>query len=118
MTAIILTVLIVGSVANTKKGAWTNTNPMWYFLANHQGANFVQSAPDHLPFFPDFGWFLIGAFLGRFLYRERKSLFPSVNPKWVSPFTFCGRYSIWIYFGSQVVMYGLLYLLAEVAKVL
>ena len=118
MTAIILTVLIVGSIADTSKGAWTNTNPMWYFLAYHKDKNFMNTGADFLPFFPDFGWFLIGAFLGRMLYSERKSLFPSVNPKWVSPIAFCGRYSIWIYFGSQVVMYGLLYLLSQVAGVI
>ena len=118
MTAVILTALVVGSVANTPKGAWTNQNPMWYFLARHKELNVFSEGGDFWPFFPDFGWFLIGAFLGRFLYREKKSLFPSVNPKWVSPITFCGRYSIWIYFGSQVVMYGVLYLLTSVAGVL
>lgn len=118
MTAIILTVLIVGYIANTSKGAWTDTNPMWFFLASHKESNFMRNSIDYLPFFPDFGWFLVGAFLGKLLYRERKTLFPSVNPKWVSPLTFCGRYSLWIYFGSQVVMYGSLYLLAGVAGVL
>ena len=65
---------------------------------------------DYLPFFPAFGWFLVGAFLGKFLYRQRQSLFPTVNEKWVCPVTFCGRHAIWIYFGSQLFMYGLFYL--------
>ena len=114
MGAVIITVLIVGHLA--KLDPWTNTNPAFYIFAKHK-ENPIKGA-DFLPFFPDFGWFLIGAFLGRFLYREKKSLFPSVNPKWVCPFTFCGRFSIWIYFGSQVVMYGLIYLLARVAGIL
>lgn len=118
MAAVIITVLIVGYSADTSKGAWTNTNPMWFFLVNHKTANFLNKGGDFLPFFPDFGWFLIGAFLGRMLYKEKKTLFPSVNPKWVSPITFCGKYSIWIYFGSQIVLYGLLYLLDEVACIL
>ena len=118
MAAVIITVLIVGSIANTNRGAWTNNNPMWFFLVNHKDGNFMRGGADYLPFFPDFGWFLVGAFLGKFLYREKKSLFPSVNPKWVSPITFCGRYSIWIYFGSQIVMYGLIYLLAGVFGIL
>ena len=77
-----------------------------------------RSGGDYLAFWPDFGWFLVGAFLGKVIYREKKTVFPSVNPKYVIPVTFCGKYSIWIYFGSQIVMYGIMYLLAVVAKVL
>ena len=68
---------------------------------------------DYLSFLPDFGWFLVGAFLGKIAYRKRETLFPSVDTRYVCPITFCGRYSIWIYFGSQVVMFGLIYLLHE-----
>ena len=115
MFAVIMTALVVGYCANEQP--WTNDNPAWYFLAMHNSPGFSDFwVVDYLPFFPDFGWFLIGAFLGRFLYRQRKSLFPSVNPKFVSPITFCGRHSIWIYFGSQVVMAGILILLKEVIK--
>ena len=71
----------------------------------------IRGGGDYLSFLPDFGWFLVGAFLGRVMYRERKSIFPSVNPKFVSPVTFCGRYSLWVYFISQIVMYGGIYLL-------
>ena len=73
---------------------------------------------DYLPFLPDFGWFLVGVVLGKAIYRERKSIFPTVNPKYVSPVTFCGRYSLWVYFASQVVMYGIIYLLHEIFNVL
>ena len=117
MFAVIMTALVVGYCAMEQP--WTNENPAGFFLAMHSGnisafANFWGG--DYLPFFPDFGWFLIGAFLGRVLYKERKSIFPSVNPKWVCPITFCGRHSIWIYFGSQVVMAGILMLLKGVIK--
>ena len=112
MTAVTLAVIIVGACANAKP--WTNDNPLWFFLAMHNS----QKVPaftdfyggDYLPFFPAFGWFLVGAFLGKFLYRQRQSLFPTVNEKWVCPVTFCGRHAIWIYFGSQLFMYGLFYL--------
>ena len=118
MAAVTITVLAVGGCADNSP--WTNDNPMWYFLAEHKYTEgFVKfTGGDYLAFFPDFGWFLVGAFLGRLLYKERKSLFPAVNEKWVSPVTFCGRYSIWIYFGSQVVMYGLIYLFSQVFKIL
>lgn len=118
MTVLIVTSLVVGSAANTKMGAWQSTNPMFFFLANHKEPNVISTGGDYLPFLPDFGWFLIGAFLGKFIYKEKKTLFPSVNTKWVSPVTFCGRYSIWIYFGSQLFLYALFYLLSVVANVL
>ena len=70
-----------------------------------------RSGGDYLSFLPDFGWFLVGAFLGKVIYREKKTVFPSVNPKYVIPFTFCGKYSLWVYFISEAVMYGLIYLL-------
>ncbi len=114
MTVVTVAVLVIGACANVSP--WTNDSPWLYFIVQHGGSTGYSKfkGGDYLPFFPDFGWFLIGAFLGSFLYKEKKSLFPSVNTKWVSPITFCGRYSIWIYFGSQVVMYGVIYLLSSV----
>ena len=120
MFAVIMTALVVGYTA--KKEPWTNESPVWFFLAMHSSKAVPAFAKfwggDYLPFFPDFGWFLIGAFLGRVLYKERKSIFPSVNPKFVSPITFCGRHSIWIYFGSQVLLAGLLLLFSQVLGLL
>lgn len=118
MTAVTLTALVVGACA--KYSPWESTSPVWFFLAEHKGGtDFIKfCGGDYLPFLPDFGWFLIGAFLGRIIYKEKKSVFPSVNPKYVSPVTFCGRYSIWVYFGSQVVMFGLIYLFHEIWNLL
>ena len=117
MLAVTLTALIVGACA--LHSPWTDTNPVWFFLAKHKGADYAKfCGGDYLPFLPDFGWFLIGAFLGRIIYKERKSIFPSVNPKYVSPVTFCGRHSIWVYFGSQIFMFGVIYLFSEVLHLL
>ena len=114
MFAVIITVLIVGYQAKVKP--WTDENHIWFFLAKH--SMYVPGfsefwGGDYLPFFPDFGWFLAGAFLGKKLYKERTTLFPTFNEKWVSPITFCGKYSIWVYFGTQLVMYGFFYLFGE-----
>lgn len=120
MLALILASLIVGYLA--KRHPWQNENPLWFFLVSHDmnsiPAYEVFTGGDCLPFFPDFGWFLVGAFLGKLLYKQRTSLFPTVSEKWVSPFTFCGRHSLWIYFGSQVVMYGFFYLFGTMLKLL
>lgn len=119
MFAITITALVVGSCA--KAQPWTNENRIWYFLAEHSST--IKSyrlfkGGDYLNFLPDFGWFLVGVFLGRIIYREKKSVFPSVNAKYVAPITFCGRHSLWVYFISQVVMYGFIYLLHDMYLIL
>lgn len=115
MAAVTIAAVVIGGYANFKP--WTNENPLWFFLAKHSsgvpGYGKFRGG-DYLPFLPDFGWFLVGAFLGRFVYKQKTSIFPSVNPKFVCPVTFCGRYSLWVYFGSQIFMFGLIYLLTAV----
>ena len=111
MFVVTMTALVLGSCAKYMYVHWTNLvfgESEWRNAAIHK---ITTNRGDYLAFLPDFGWFLVGAFLGRVIYRERKSIFPSVNPKFVCPVTFCGRYSLWVYFISQVVMYGFIYLL-------
>lgn len=108
---LILVSVIVGSVAN--HSPWEQTNPMWFFLCKHSFLipEFVRfTGGDYLPLLPDLGCFLVGAFLGKAVYKQRKTLFPSVNEKFVAPIVFCGKQSLWVYFGSQIVMYGFVYL--------
>ncbi len=119
MFAVIITVLIVGYQA--RKVNWTNENRIWFFLAEHSYTvpGFTEFwGGDYLAFFPDFGWFLLGGFLGKLLYKEKTTLFPNFNAKWVSPFTFCGKYSIWVYFGTQLFMYGFFILFHQVLGIL
>jgi len=119
MFAIIITVLIVGYQAKVKP--WTDENRIWFFLAEHSHTvpGFSEFwGGDYLAFFPDFAWFLVGGFLGKYLYKQKTTLFPKFNAKWVSPITFCGRYSIWVYFGTQLFMYGFFYLFNSVLNIL
>lgn len=88
------------------------------FLVKTYGAQSWFSPGDYWPLLPSLGIFFGGAFLGRVLYKEKTTLFPSVNAKYVSPFTFMGRYSIWFYFGTQIVMFGLIYLFTIIVPVL
>lgn len=76
------------------------------------------SPGDHLTLFPALGFFLLGAFLGKKLYPEGKTLFESVNDKYLKPVTFVGRHSLLFYFASQVVMFGSLYLIGVKAGLL
>lgn len=116
--AVILAALVVGYCA--KYSPWKSENSLWFWLAQHKSSTAFWdfTGGDYLPFLPDFGWFLTGAFLGKVLYRERKTLFPSMKEKYVLPVTFCGRYSLWIYFGSQIVMYAFFYLFGILWKLL
>ena len=69
---------------------------------------------DYFPIFPNLGWFLLGAVLGRIAYRRRDSLLPKVNADFflLRFFRFCGRHSLWIYLLHQPVLAGLTMLLA------
>lgn len=113
MTAVIVASIVVGACAQASP--WTSSGKLWYFLVPHTGSDFGHfCGGDYSPFLPNFGWFLVGGYLGKIVYKERKTLFPSVNAKYVCPVTFCGRYSLWVYLGTQIVMFGLIYLLSPV----
>ncbi|MBQ7048792.1 MAG: DUF1624 domain-containing protein [Clostridia bacterium] len=73
----------------------------------------VSGMSDYFPLFPNLGWFLIGAGLGKLLYKEKKSLFPNFpQGNAVCRFlSFCGRHSLIIYVVHQPIIYGILYLI-------
>lgn len=75
------------------------------------------SSADFFPLFPFLGFFLLGAVLGRRLYKEKQTFFPKTDPQ--KPlFRFlqlCGRHSLPIYLLHQPVILGILELIhAEV----
>lgn len=115
--AVTMTALVVGHCAKYMKVNWID---LMFGESEWRTAiwNKFKDGGDYLAFWPDFGWFLVGAFLGKAIYRERKTLFPSFNPKYVSPITFCGSHSLWVYFISQIVMYGMIYLLHGMYNIL
>ncbi len=67
---------------------------------------------DYWPLFPQLGYFILGVFIGKIFYREKKTCFPGVNTKnpVIRFFSFCGRHSLWIYLGHQPVAYVLVML--------
>ena len=72
------------------------------------------STSDYFPLLPNFGWFLLGAVMGRTIYRKKQTLLPLVNPKnfLVRGFSFLGRHSLWIYLIHQPIIAGICMLLA------
>lgn len=69
---------------------------------------FVSS--DYFPLLPNLGYFLLGAALGRTLYRNKQTLLPRVNTRWagIRFFCFCGRHSLEIYLLHQPILTGIL----------
>lgn len=86
-------------------------SPKWLIILGICYRGFGSS--DYFPLLPFLGFFLLGAFLGRTVYRQKQSLLPKVNTKMlpVRLLSWCGRQSLWIYLLHQPVIYGLLALL-------
>ena len=82
----------------------------WLLPLGFTYPGFVSS--DYFPLLPNLGYFLIGAVLGRTLYRQKKSLLPKVHPDnpFLRFFTACGRLSLPIYMIHQPVITGLIFL--------
>ena len=71
---------------------------------------FVSS--DYFPLLPNLGFFLLGAALGKLIYRSSASLLPGVNAN--NPILkflqLCGRHSLWIYLLHQPILNGICWL--------
>jgi len=80
----------------------------WLTPLGFQYPGFVSS--DYFPLLPNLGFFLLGALLGRTVYRQKKTLLPNVDPNSPVPgfLRLCGKHSLWIYLLHQPVISGLL----------
>ena len=74
------------------------------------------ASSDYFPLLSNLGFFLVGAFLGKTLYRKKETLLPRVNP--ANPvlafFTLLGKWSLPVYLLHQPIITGLLYLILEI----
>ena len=70
---------------------------------------------DYFPLLPNFGYFLMGAVIGRTVYRRKDTIFPRINPKnfLIRPLSFCGRHSLLIYLLHQPILSGICMLLQK-----
>ena len=75
------------------------------------------ASSDYFPLLPHLGFFLIGAALGKTLYKRKTSLLPKVKEK--NPIRrflcFCGKQSLWIYLLHQPVINGICYLITQLS---
>ena len=71
---------------------------------------------DYFPLLPHFGFFLLGAVIGRNVYRQKVTLFPNVNTgnPIVRFICFTGRHSLVIYMVHQPLIAALTWLLAQI----
>lgn len=83
----------------------------WLFPLGLRKIGFLSG--DYFPLLPNFGYFLVGAALGKWLYREKKTLLPKSNPRNIVRRFLCwtGRNSLWIYLAHQPLLAGLCLLL-------
>ena len=76
------------------------------------------ASSDYFPLLPNLGFFLLGAVLGRTVYREKQSLLPkwnTANPA-VRFLTLCGRHSLGIYLLHQPILAGMMPLAAMIVR--
>ncbi len=64
---------------------------------------------DWFPIFPTVGIVLVGAFLGKTLYSDRRSLLSDRPYRWARPICVLGRHSLWIYLLHQPLLAGMLF---------
>ncbi len=100
-----LTVLGLGFVALGLYFERITVPCAWLFPLGLTAQGFYSG--DYWPLLPNFGWFLLGAVLGRRLYPARRPLLPALQGK--APFlSFCGRHSLLLYLLQQPVTIALI----------
>lgn len=92
---------------------WFDSN-MWLMPLGLKPKGFASS--DYFALLPFMGFFLIGSIIGRFVYQNKTTLFPKVDPKnpLIVFFSWLGRWSLPIYMLHQPVLTGIVYLLEDV----
>ena len=84
---------------------------LWLMPLGYTAPGFQTS--DYFPLLPNLGYFLVGAVLGRTVYRKKQTLLPTINPKnpLILALSFCGRHSLWIYLLHQPILSAICMLL-------
>ena len=67
---------------------------------------------DYFPLLPNLGFFLMGAWIGRQVYKDKQTRFPGVSEKYYRPLCALGRSSLWVYLLHQPVLAGIAMLIA------
>lgn len=95
-------------------GFWMETLTVsvdYLFPLGLRSATFYVGS-DYFAIFPGFGWFLIGAAVGKTAYHNKESLLPRVNADSIilRGLRFIGRHSLWFYLLHQPVMFAIVFI--------
>ncbi|MDO8554463.1 MAG: heparan-alpha-glucosaminide N-acetyltransferase [Candidatus Micrarchaeota archaeon] len=98
ITIILIGLAISGTTSSTNLLLWLGIPP----------SNFYTF--DYFPVFPWFGMVLIGIFLGKFIYVEKKMSFEKIKNPMIELLSYLGKRSIIIYLAHQPVLLAILML--------
>ena len=96
LTALGLAMMIAGWYLRTQAYPFWLLTPLGF-------APYGFTSSDYFPLLPNFGYFLLGAVVGKRAYAGRKSLFPRETPP-LGLFRWMGRHSLMIYLLHQPVL--------------
>lgn len=104
-----LIILVIGATYRVSPMILTEQTKGLYFIAkNNMTAS--MSPGDFQPLLPALGWYLFGMIFGRLHYKEKVSLVKADISKYFAPLSYIGRHTLFIYLGSQILIFILLYL--------
>lgn len=106
--------LTIFGIAFIALGYWMQTVTVsvdYLFPIGLRSARFYVGS-DYFAIFPGFGWFLIGAAIGKTAYRSKETLLPRVNADsfLLRGLRFIGRHSLWFYLLHQPILFGVTFL--------
>ena len=104
--------LVALGLAMTIAGWYLRTQAYPFWLLTPLGfAPYGFTSSDYFPLLPNFGYFLLGAVVGKGVYAGRKSLFPRETPP-LGLFRWMGRHSLMIYLLHQPVLAAIVAVMA------
>ena len=104
LTALGLAMMIAGWYLRTQSFPFWLLTPLGF-------APYGFTSSDYFPLLPNFGYFLLGAVVGKRAYAGRKSLFPRETPP-LGLFRWMGRHSLMIYLLHQPVLAAIVAVMA------
>ncbi len=109
--ALVLTGLVIVLIGFEFANTWVENE--WLFPLGLKYLDFTSG--DYFPLLPHFGFFLLGAAMGKTVYAKKQSLLPRVNDRIfpLNALQFIGRHSLWVYLLHQPVLAGICYLLSQ-----